>query len=166
MRRGAGDGEALGRELAEHDVQQGDDGERDHEAEADGHAAGETAEERLEQMLEGRLGESAQTDARDRDAELAGGEVGVDVLDGVTRRRGARLALLLEVGDLAEPHARDGELGGHEERVERHEHEGREDAQTRRSRASPGGTRAAVPGPSLRLRVVVHGRPYPLRLRR
>ena len=142
----ARDREALGRELAEHHVQERDDAEGEGERKRRRDLFDPAAErlgDRLEQVLEGRLGESAEADAGDRDAELAGGEIRVDVVDGVGDRLGATALALLELGDLARPDARDGELRRHEEAVEGDEGEGADDPQHvggHRRRLVPGET--------------------------
>ena len=87
------------------------------EAQTDGDPRRDTADQRLQQMFERRLGERAEPDARDGDAELARGEIGVDVLHRVQRRPGAGLAGLVELDHLTRAHARDRELSRHEERV-------------------------------------------------
>ena len=149
---GARDGERLRRELAEHHVQHGHDRQREDEAQPDRDAGGDGADQRLQDVLEGGLGERAEADAGDGDAELAGGQVGVDLLHGAARRLGAGLSLPLELDDLAEAHTGDGELGRDEEGVEGDEPEGREDAQRlthRRWPASGSGsssTRGMIPG--------------------
>jgi hypothetical protein len=76
---------ALWSQLAEHDVQHGDDRERDRRRQAEAEQACAVAEHRLEQLVEGRLAYGAEAQGGERDAELAGGQVRVDVLDGVLR---------------------------------------------------------------------------------
>ena len=136
--RRARDGEGLRGKLAQHHVQHRHDGEGEGETQPDGDAGGDRPDERLEQVLERRLGQGAEADAGDGDPELAGGEIGVDLLHGMPRRLGARLALLLELDHLAEPHPGDRELGRHEEGVQTDEEEGADDAH-RGIHASPAG---------------------------
>ena len=78
-------------------------------------------QQRLEQAREGGLADPAQGQARQRDAELGGREVGVEVLDHVLREPRAAVALAELDLDLGRPHLDQRELGGHEEAV--HEHE-------------------------------------------
>ena len=82
---GAPESEALRRELANHDVETGDRGESD----ADGDAvrrrrrklADKKRERRLEEMRQGEFADPAQCERRQRDAELRGGNVRVQVPD-------------------------------------------------------------------------------------
>jgi hypothetical protein len=53
-----------------------------------------------EELGDGRLAGQAEADAAQRDAELAGREVGVDVLDGVAQGPGAADPVGLQLGDL------------------------------------------------------------------
>jgi len=110
---------------------------------------------------EGRLADPAQRQAGQGDAELGGGEIGVEVAEHVPRQAGPPVALR-DVGlDLRRPHLDQGELGGDEEAVQSHQQEGeeqpprradleaagpcgekgeREDAHGRLLAGSPGGT--------------------------
>ena len=82
------------------------------------------AQERLEEVVEGGLAERAEPEAGDRDPELAGGEVGVDVLDRVLDRPRARAGRRsTHAVDLTRAQAGDRELGGHEEAVRGDEQE-------------------------------------------
>jgi hypothetical protein len=117
------DGKALRRELSDNDVEEGDDRERHRAGERDAQDPRGLAEDGLEQMGERALADDPDAEARDRDPELAGGQVGVDVVDGVPDRARTGLAITLEVVDLGRSHAGDRELGGDEERVPGDEHD-------------------------------------------
>jgi hypothetical protein len=120
----AGDRGALGRELAEDHVQDGDDREREHGRQAEsGHARG-VAEQRLEQVVEGGLADRAEAQRGERDPELARRQVRVDVVHGVLRRLRPRLPLAHELGHLGRAQPRDRELGADEEAVGGDEPEG------------------------------------------
>jgi hypothetical protein len=120
-RAGAGDGGTLGRQLAEHHVRDGDDRERHDRRQPEADNLRLLAEHRFEQVVEGGLADSAEAERGQRDAELAGRKVGVDVLDGVLRRSGPRPALAHEVRGLGGTQPGDGELGPDEEAVGGHE---------------------------------------------
>ena len=93
---GALEGEALGRQLAEHDVEGGDHGERDADRDAvrggPREAARQRLQHRLEQAGERGLADPAQPQRGHGDAELAGRDVAVEVVDHVAghHRRCAR----------------------------------------------------------------------------
>jgi hypothetical protein len=125
-RGGAGDRQALRRQLTDDDVQRGDDQERERRRQPEAADRGRVAEHRLEQVVEGRLPERAQTKRGHRDPELTGRQVGIDVVDSVRDRLGARPALAQQLPRLRRPQARDRELDRDEEPVRRHQHE-RED---------------------------------------
>jgi len=99
----AGDGEALRGQLAHHHVQHGDDPEGHRDRQAHARDGGGVAEERLEQVVEDGFPHHAETQARERDPELAGGEVGVDVVHRVADRARPRLAVAQELVDLGGP---------------------------------------------------------------
>ena len=86
----------LGHLLAEHDVHDRDQGERDRDRDdvrgRRREAADEPLERRLDQVGEGRLAEPAEPERRHRDPELAGRDVGVEVPDQVLRRPRRRRA--------------------------------------------------------------------------
>ena len=124
---GARDGEALGRELADHHVQGGDDQEGDCARQPDARDLGAVAQHRLEQLVEGRLAQRAQSQGGHRDAELARREVGVYVRDGVGDRLGPRLSLAQQLVDLGGAQPRHRELRGHEEPVGRHQDNGEDE---------------------------------------
>jgi hypothetical protein len=114
---GTRDREALRGQLADDHVQERNEGEG--ECSRDRYAAedGSVPEHPVQKLLKHRLADDSEADARDRDAELAGGQIGVDVVDGVAYRLRSRPAFLLEVVDLGRAKTGDREFGGHEEAV-------------------------------------------------
>ena len=92
-RLGARDRRALRRELADDDVQDRDEREGQRARERDAGDRRAFAEDVGEDLVEGALAGDAQTQGGERDAELAGREVGVDVVDGVLDGLGARAAV-------------------------------------------------------------------------
>ena len=86
-----------------HHVQHGDDPEGHRDRQAHAGDGGGVAEERLEQVVEDGFPHHAETQARERDPELAGGEVGVDVVHRVADRARPRLAVAQELVDLGGP---------------------------------------------------------------
>jgi hypothetical protein len=81
-----GNRDALRSELADHDVQQRDQRERERARHRDAAELGLGSQHRGEQALEGRLADNPQADTGDRDPELAGGEVGVQARQRVVQR--------------------------------------------------------------------------------
>ena len=79
------------------------------------------AEQRLQEHGERRLADEAETDACERDAELADREILVEAPLDVRHDACARVARVHERLDLGRPQLHQGELGEHEERV--HEQE-------------------------------------------
>jgi hypothetical protein len=84
---------------------------------ADAREPAERLQHRPEELGDGGLAGQAEADAAQRDAELAGREVGIDVLDGVAQGPGAADPVGLQLGDLGRADPGDGELGRHEEEV-------------------------------------------------
>ena len=83
---GALDGEGFGGEFAEDDVEKGDDGKGDREGDRrDGGGIAETpaGEEGFDAMGDIGLADPAEAEAGERDAELRGGEGGVEVFSGL-----------------------------------------------------------------------------------
>ncbi len=143
-----GDGDVLGDHLAEHHVQE------DHERQGD--REGDRVQQRLrhpgglqhvlEQVRDGGLGDRAETERAQRDAELRACQHQRQVAQRVQHDLGAPAAVGQRL-DLAAPHADDGELGPDEEGVagqEQHGGEQRGDGHAApcpaRSSASGGGT--------------------------
>ncbi len=91
-------------------MQQRDDEEGDRGRQPEPGDARPLTEQRLEQLLEDRLADDAEPDAGERDAELAGRQVGVDVLDRVPCRARARAARALHLDGLGQPQPGDREL--------------------------------------------------------
>jgi hypothetical protein len=96
----ARDRQALRRQLAEDHVERRGHQEGDQEGDRQPDDLGALSDQRLQQRLEHRLGERTEAQARDRDPELAGREIGIEVIHGVAHRARARPLLTLEVVDL------------------------------------------------------------------
>ena len=108
---------------------------------------GAVAEESREDMVERALADDAEAQGGERDAELAGREVGVDVVDGVLDGLRARAAVGEPVVDLRGAHAGDRELVADEEAVRRDEDERDDDLQPGHAAAgsqSPGSAPAGI----------------------
>jgi hypothetical protein len=151
-----GDGQALGGQLADHDVQERDDQERDdhrHRQPEDGQLRPEDA---LEQRGERGLAEHAQAEAGHSDPELAGREVGVEMVDRVAHRLRPGLSLALELLHLSGAQPGDRELGGHEEAVGGDEDEGAQELEDHRHRRGGGRCCARPERPGLGPRVLLH----------
>ena len=84
---------------------------------ADAREPAQRLQHRPEELGDGGLAGQAEADAAQGDAELAGREVGVDVVDGVAQGPGAADPVGLQLGDLGRADPGDGELGRHEEEV-------------------------------------------------
>ena len=119
---GGEDGERLGDELADDDVQSRHDEVADRHADGDDRRLGQTEhrEQRLEQLGDGRLAQPSQRQRRQRDAQLAGRQVGVDVLGDLHGVFRARLVLVdgklkLRFADAHERELRDDEKRVHDE---------------------------------------------------
>ena len=115
------DGHALGRQFAEHDVQHGDQREGQRRRQCDPCHRGLRAQHGREQMLERGLADDAEADAGDGDAQLACGQVGVEVGHRVAQRARPTAPRVLQLGQLGRAHPGQRELGGDEERVGEHE---------------------------------------------
>jgi hypothetical protein len=84
---------------------------------------------RLQQGRHRGLAEPPQPQRRHRDAELAGGEIGLELAEDSQRQLGAGAAVLGHVGDARAADLDQGELGGDEEGVggqEQRDADGRE----------------------------------------
>jgi hypothetical protein len=120
-----GDRKALRSELAQDDMEERDD------AEGEGvrnDVGGDAC--RVQELLEGGLADEAETDRRDCNPDLARREIGVEMIDRMPQRTGARRPCALELTDLGRADASDRELGGDEEAVRRDEQEGADDAES------------------------------------
>jgi hypothetical protein len=124
--------QALGCELAEHDVERGDGGERDRDG--DRVRAGRrertrpSRQQRLDQVRQRRLAQPAQRQRRQRDPELGRGQVGVEVLERAFQRGGVRAAGGDELRHAALSHRHQRELRRDEEAVRRYQREDPEHA--------------------------------------
>ena len=118
------DGHRFGRQFADDDEQVAV-----HEkADADGDAALrvgagdlERAKERLEHVLEHRLDGDAQRETDQRDAELRGADVGVNVSDDVPGGFGAAMPLGGKRGELRVADAHESQFRRHEKSVQQHQ---------------------------------------------
>ena len=116
---GGEDGERLGNQLAHHHVQRG------HDEVADGHGhhadqgLGQVQhlEQRTDKSGERGLAQPAQSQRRQRDAQLTGGQVLVDVLGNVHGAFRTLLALLDGQLELGFSNAHQSEFGDNEKRV-------------------------------------------------
>ncbi|MNN01026.1 hypothetical protein D3C81_1136330 [compost metagenome] len=146
---GLADGPGLGRQLADHDVQVGNDEERGEERDpvddllrlnADGR------QQRFEQLGEGRLADPAEAEGGQGDAELAGGKIGVELVVHLAQDGAAPAVLFgdgLHAGRAQLDH---GELGGNEEAVEQDEEKGEEHEAEIGEISQKGATRGRVHG--------------------
>ena len=112
---GALDGEGLGGEFAENNVEKGDDGKRDREGDrrdGGGIAEAPAREEWLDAVGDVGFADPAQTEAGEGDAELGGREGGVEVLGGLKGEFYAPAPGLLQRAELADADLDEGKLGG------------------------------------------------------
>ena len=114
--------DCLRRQLAEHDVQERDDDERGRGACDRVHGRRRRPDpERTERLIhepgERWLADPAQAEGRERDTELRGGDVAVQVFHGGLRRLREPIALARHLVDSAAPRAHERELGGNEKGV-------------------------------------------------
>jgi hypothetical protein len=146
-RLGLLDRDRLRGQLAEHHVQHRDDdeGDDDRRQRRRRRAKPDRLEDRLQELRERRLAEPAQAQAGERDAELAGGEVPVDVLDLPAREHGVAAPLLGELLEPRRPRAGQGELGGDEEAVQQHQEECRDELDRVRQRSGWVSTAGMIP---------------------
>ena len=107
-------GDSLGNELADHDVQVGDDEERERERDDRGR-------DRFEDVREDGLAESTDGQARDGHAELHRGDEARRVRRDVQDEARAAVALVAELGDAGATRRDEAVLGRHEERVQQEE---------------------------------------------
>ena len=129
------DGERLGRQLPEDHVQKGGDkqgygygyGVQQRGRKAQG------PQQRLDEVGDSRLGQGADAKRADRDAELADGQVPVELLLGDLDQAGRGLALLHETVHLRRPYSHEGELRRHEQAVQGDEQECGQDSKDRQA---------------------------------
>ena len=121
----AGDGEVLRRHLADHHVEEDDDGERDRHGDRDAGALRQVGdgECRLERVGDGRLGDRTEPERRERDPELRTGEGDGQLAQRLQRRDGAGLAGLRALLDDPSSGRQQRDLDRDEERVEAEEHD-------------------------------------------
>jgi hypothetical protein len=117
---GALDGEGLGGEFAKNNVEKGDDGKRDGEGDrGDGGGIAEAplCEKRPDAVGDVGLADPTEAETGERDAELGGGEGGVEVFGGFESELHAPAAGLGEGAELADADFDEGEFGGDEKSV-------------------------------------------------
>ena len=151
-RLGLADGEGLRHLLAQHDVERGEQQEADRERDAvqGGGVEAREPEQGLQEGRDHRLADPAEAERGHRDAELAGGEVGLEAARDVQRQPCRPAAVL---GQALEPHLarlHERELGRDEERVGREQDDDGEQGEehrplTARGRAEFGEERGGVP---------------------
>ena len=125
---GFADGEDFGGLFAEGDVEGGDGGESDRESGVLDHRWGGDAdfqEKRLEHLGEERFADPAEAEAGESDSELAGGEVGFEILGEMMGEGGGGVAVFGHGLELGGADFNEGEFGGDEEAVEEDEGEDR-----------------------------------------
>ena len=129
-----------------HELADGDVRARDQQVgEDDRYDDGHPAEDRLEQVRNHGLAHGTDTDRGERDADLAGRDVLVDVVDLLEREGGAAEALLPRGLELRPPSADQRVLRDHEERVEQDQDEDRDEEQRGQARNTPGGAEIGPP---------------------
>jgi hypothetical protein len=136
--RGVGplQGDALGRQLADDDVQRGGDEEgqrKSHAIGRDGRVGlvrQHMSKEGLEQVCEGRLADEAKGERGHGDAQLGHGDVGIEVAQRAPHLTCPHAPLVHQLLNARAPHADEGELGGDEEAVEEHQRQHGDQAQS------------------------------------
>ena len=78
---------------------------------------GQEVQARLDERGECRFANPAEAEGGERDAELTGGEEGVEPRDDPQHGRGQRMALRRQLLDPGTPHSHQGKLGGNEKAV-------------------------------------------------
>ncbi len=84
-------------------------------------------EDGLYEVRDRRLADPPEGQGGHGDPDLADGEVRVQVAQGLAHHAGPGAPLLLQLHDARLAHAHQGELRGHEERVEAHQDEGQQE---------------------------------------
>src|SRR5690606_17502603 len=117
----------LRRQFSNHDVEEGDD----RESQEKGNAVhqfrllyADETEDRFEQVGKGRLADPAETQRGERDAELAGGEIGIHLAVDARKYFTAPSILLRNRLDAGLSQLDQAEFGRHEETVEEHQKQG------------------------------------------
>ena len=114
------EGQRLGRELTDDDVEEGDDGEGNHHGgrvHGDRRTQSDAGEDRGDQPGDAGFAHEAETDAGQGDPELSGCDGVIQVLDGDGRGPGATAPFIDPELDLGAPDGHQGELRRHEVRV-------------------------------------------------
>ena len=127
---GLADRPGLGRQLADDDVQVGNDEERREEGDAVHQCRrldAEAGQHGFEQVGEGRLADPAKPQRGQGDAQLAGREVGIHLVVHGAQDVPAPAMRLGQGIDLGRAQTHDGELRGDEERTERDQQRGHQD---------------------------------------
>jgi hypothetical protein len=120
-------GDGLGGQFAHDDVQEGDQAEGHGEGDGVQHGRGHVPfEQRVQQVGHGGLADPAQAQGGQGDAQLGGGDVGVQVVDEAQQAHGLAAAFGGQGGDARAPDAHEGELRGHEKAVGQNQDEDQE----------------------------------------
>ena len=124
------DGEGLGHLLADDDVQRGEDEEADDEADRVQQLRIDAGrhQHRLEQRGDRRLAQPAEAQRRHGDAELAGGQIGLELLQNAHRQLGPGATCIGHRHDARPADLDQRELGGDEKSIggqEQHDADGR-----------------------------------------
>jgi hypothetical protein len=111
-------GDGLGREFTDDDVQEGDQAKSDGKGDGVQHRRWHAAlEQGAQQIGHGGFADPAQAQGREGDAKLGGGDVGVQVVDEPQQASGFLVAVGGQDGDTRTPHSHQGELRGYEKAV-------------------------------------------------
>jgi len=132
------DAEAFGDQLAQNDMQEGQEKKCGNHGggvgDDDGFGAGNPLEAAKEDLRKGALSDHTKGKAGDGDADLHARENAVEIAQKLLDNHGAGVALLDELLDAGDAHGDQGELGGDEEGVEAGEKEDAEKAEEEHSR--------------------------------
>jgi len=122
-RFGALEGEDLGRLFADDDMEEDDQRENDRGGEGmgGGCAEADVGEDGRKDVGEGEFAEPADPEAGQRDADLGGGEIGVEMAQQVKGRARAKNLFRRQTLETRFTHLHERELGGDEKTVERDE---------------------------------------------
>lgn len=121
-------GQRLGGQLPQHDMKKGDDGEGDGESDGVQYRFGDTASERdFEQVRDDRFSEPAQSQRGQRNAELRGRDIGVEIVYQTEQTFSSPVACISESCDTRAAHSDKGELGGDKKPVGKDEKENEKD---------------------------------------
>jgi hypothetical protein len=126
------DRQRLGRQFAHHDVQEGNHAERHHERERMDHRDRGDAhgqQHRLHQARESRLADPAQAQRGERDAQLAGRQVGVELAVDLAEDASAHALAFGDGAHAGFAQSDDAELGSDEEAVQHDQENGEQNQQ-------------------------------------